>query len=645
MKKYEKAIIKSIEENRHLRTGELTMYLQEANKSEKELNKLIKTIFKYMDNKIDDYTGIASISNLNIAFSYLKEIQTNLNYDRDLFTRRLVRLEERIDRVKLEKEDKFINQKYAIKQLEKIKTNIEELEHFLNEDINEYIIVDHIINKKVYMTALNQALKKSPDLVNIRNKNGISLYQNILRKCIDSIKDLNEDDILYFQTVKSIIQSQSNFKLSTHDINSCLKDIYVALDEMSISKSKNRKQRKSQIEWMTSLKESLLGGDTTSKDINHIASKYHINISFPSELEELYQEIILPDNNTTRIINNDYTITIDNGAYIIDDALSCKRLTNGNYLLGIHIADPLGYFSYESDIIQEAIDREKNIYLKKKIDLGNSQISKTIPIIDFKISADVASLIEGSPKFTRSHFYEINKYEGIVNEFHPKTITMINKNTNDKEIENVLLHGTNDINLQETVSNLRDVSEVLSSIYPQTNLHNEILDNNTENSLKKDTYTYRMIQLMSIVVGNTVANKFYEKGYPCLYRVHYEEQKDNEKLRQVIDELKERSNNKKIDQLYDLVEGIYPRGRYELSGPNMGLNLEHYCHMTSPLRRGPDIIMEHAYEICFDNNPTDKELIDLEEELTHRKEHANIKDNKINLFQDEVARTLIKRRS
>ena len=195
------------------------------------------------------------------------------------------------------------------------------------------------------------------------------------------------------------------------------------------------------------------------------------------------------------------------------------------------------------------------------------------------------------------------------------------------------------------VCNLRDVSEVLSTIYTQTNLKSEILDNTSDNYIKKNSYTYKMVQLMNIVVGHTVANKFHEKGYPCLYRVHYENTKDNEKLLKVIDDLKEKSNNKRINQLYDLVEGIYPRGRYDLSGPNMGLNLDHYCHVTSPLRRGPDIVMEHAYEICFDREPTDRDLLLLEDELRSRKEHANIKDNKIALFQDEVARTFVKRRN
>ena len=55
--------------------------------------------------------------------------------------------------------------------------------------------------------------------------------------------------------------------------------------------------------------------------------------------------------------------------------------------------------------------------------------------------------------------------------------------------------------------------------------------------------------------------------------------------------------------------------------------------------------MEHAYEICFDREPTDRDLLLLEDELRSRKEHANIKDNKIALFQDEVARTFVKRRN
>ena len=187
MKKYEKAIIDSIDRNKRLTRFAFTSYLEEASKNTKSLTSLIQKIFKYIDKNLCEYTGIESISNLDIAFSYLKEIQLNSDYNRDLFIRKLTRLDESIDRVSIENKDKFVNKKFALKELERIRKQIPELENLLDEDVNEYVIIKYIINKRLYFSSLDKAFKKSPDLVNVRDKNNISLYQNVLRKCIDSI--------------------------------------------------------------------------------------------------------------------------------------------------------------------------------------------------------------------------------------------------------------------------------------------------------------------------------------------------------------------------------------------------------------------------------------------------------------------------
>ena len=115
MKKYEKAIIDSIDRNKRLTRFAFTSYLEEASKNTKSLTSLIQKIFKYIDKNLCEYTGIESISNLDIAFSYLKEIQLNSDYNRDLFIRKLTRLDESIDRVSIENKDKFVNKKFALK--------------------------------------------------------------------------------------------------------------------------------------------------------------------------------------------------------------------------------------------------------------------------------------------------------------------------------------------------------------------------------------------------------------------------------------------------------------------------------------------------------------------------------------------------
>ena len=88
--------------------------------------------------------------------------------------------------------------------------------------------------------------------------------------------------------------------------------------------------------------------------------------------------------NTNRYIVDDYAVTIDKeGAIEIDDALSCRKLPNGNYLLGVHIASPLGYFPYESKFMKEALSRNKSIYLPSKYQTTEDDFQKTLDIVNY----------------------------------------------------------------------------------------------------------------------------------------------------------------------------------------------------------------------------------------------------------------------
>lgn len=70
---------------------------------------------------------------------------------------------------------------------------------------------------------------------------------------------------------------------------------------------------------------------------------------------------------------------------------------------------------------------------------------------------------------------------------------------------------------------------------------------------------------------------------------------------------------------------IYPRAEYQLSGRHDGLNLEHYCHGTSPARRVADITVEESMRRCYFKEPTDQDIYFLEDELPRVAKHINKK--------------------
>ena len=147
-----------------------------------------------------------------------------------------------------------------------------------------------------------------------------------------------------------------------------------------------------------------------------------------------------------------------------------------------------------------------------------------------------------------------------------------------------------------------------------------------------------------LLTGNRVAEFFAENSYPCLYRVHSVNQSDSKKLQVLIDSLTKTYGGDQYNKLYQLIEGIYPKGWYDIEGSHDGLGLDHYCHCTSALRRSADIVVEHALEVCYDDNPKDKELMKLEEEVARRKNEINSKQDPIEWFGKDYKRAYQKRR-
>ncbi len=630
MRRYEKAILNSIKDNRTISKQEFAIYLDTYGSD------ILDGLFDYINQILDDYTGSSKLENLDVAFSYLEKILTNTEYDRKLITRKINKLDEKINTIEVERKKKFPDYKSSIKELESLRKKILKLEDYTEVDINEYQLMMLILNQKIDIMRVGRIFKIFPDIVNIKDKNNVSLYQNVIRKYLENVEKLNEENILYYSNVISTMTSQKSFNLSQKDKRACLQEIMNALDKFNCMKG-HRKDRKKRVELTKNIKEMISSNSEQKEDIELIASKYGVELILPESLQMYYQQDFEVDGRT---VNTDYSITIDKGAFIIDDALSCKRLPNGNYLLGVHIADPLGYYDYNNPVVQEAMKRESNIYLPIRYQLDEkNNFSKTIPIFDYNFSANVASLREGEYKYTRSHYFEINKHDGIISEIHPKTITKVNQNRTFSEIEEILEKGSTDNELHELVNNLRDVTEILETIYKPQKLYLEVTTEKDGNN-----YSHRIVDMAQLLIGNKTADRFAEKGYPCLYRVLSIDQEEDENISKVIKTLQTTYGKNKINQLHEILKGLYPKGKYDITGAHEGLNLDHYCRVHSPLRKAPDILMEYAQEVCFDKEPTDEELYKLEDEIMSKKELINQKEDKISLFKEEVNRKLVKRR-
>lgn len=611
-------------------------------------NNAANVLFKLVNEQLDTMSDTKCLDRTIEVLKYLGVILANCqNVNRKLISRKLFKLEFKLETIESEGKNKF-NLKHLQSEFEKLKNQIIELQDMTdNKDTKQYDFISYLINETKDMKYLEFTINKMPSLINIKDKNEISLFRNLVRKYLECVVEFNEEDLMYYNNLISYIMNQDNFYLSQQEKKACLQEINACFDKLTCIK-KLAKKNKNKLVWIGRITEQIKGLDDEKKDITEIAGKYNIQVYFDEDVLNCANLVETPKEGEMldREILDDYIITIDGPTAVeIDDALSCKKLENGNYLLGVHIASVLGYFQYDSNVIQEALDRNQSIYLPAKYQTKENDYQRTIPMFPYHFSADVASLIEGSPKLARTFYFEIDKNGEVVKERFIKSIIRNNKKMTYDEVNDILKNKTDDKELQETIDNLEEVTKLLDSKHHISELYKKIKENIKDPSelrVKKVGAENIVYQAM-LLTGNRVAEFFAKKDFPCLYRVHETNKENVKKIQDMIDNLTSSYGGKEFKNLYKLIEGIYPRGWYDKEGSHDGLCLDHYCHCTSALRRAADIVVEHALEVCYDKEPTEEELQKLQEEIEKRAQQINSKQGPIEWFLKDYQRVYRRR--
>ena len=613
--------------------------------AEKDPNGSINTIFTIISEELENVTGLERLDRVENILKCVKTIITNVeDVNRKIILRKVNKLYEKIERIKIENRKKFKNANQAIHELDKLQLFLEELEKDTEKrDTKQFDFISYLICTVRNLAYIDYTFKKMPSLMNAKDKNQKSLFQNLVKKYIDGVQEEEEDDILYYSNLIALVLSKKDLTLTQQEKRDAIDSLNTSINKLSIDK-KRAKKNKTKIDWLTSLMDTIKGSDDKDvKKIDILAGKYNINVFFDEPLIEKAKLVKKSKEGTMtdRKVVDDYIITIDgDNAKEIDDALSCRKLPNGNYLLGVHIASILGYFPYDSDIVQEAINRNHSIYLPNIYQKTDNDFCRTIPIFPYAFSAEAASLLPDEKRLARSYFFEIDPQGNIVDEKFEKTIIKSNKKTTYDEINSIISKGTSDEKLSELVKNLQEVTTILDSKYSPTELYEQIKEYTDDYSdlRVKRVGAEKIVYQAMLLTGNRVAEYFAKNNYPFLYRVHEVNQDNVRKISALVDNLTKSYGGEQFAKLYQLIEGLYPKGWYAMSGQHAGLGLEHYCHCTSGLRRSADIIAEHALEVCYDKEPTPKELEELREEIGKREKEINSKEGPIEWFIKDYAR-------
>ncbi len=614
-------------------------------------DKLVDILFKLLNEILDSYQGYQDLSVIDKYLEYFSVVLTSTSdINKKALTRRLAKLTSKIDRIIGEHSSKWINREQSIVELEEVQKKIDNvIEEVEKKEPKAYTFINTLIENTKNISSVEVVFEKMPSIVNAKDKDNICLFENVIKKLVISIEDQNDEDMLYYTNLLSLILNQKSLSISNNEIKECEQLLLKERNKLSCKKKK-AKANYEKIAFIDELLKKLKSNDERIRDITGLATKYNIPISFDEELLEelnMYTTPFVEENYPNRIIIDDYIITIDGaGAIEVDDALSCKKLSNGNYLLGVHIASVLGYLPYESLPVQEAINRNSSIYLPYRFKNTEEDFNKTIPIFPYSFSADHASLLPGVPKLARSYYYEISPNGEIVNERFLKSIITSSKKATYSEINDVLEHGTINTNLQELVTNLKEAAKALERNYHPDELYEGLKEAEQDSAdlRVKMVGAEKIVYLCAMLTGHRVANYFADSEYPCIYRVHEIDEDLNTKLQLMVKSLTDNYGGEQYSQISKLLEGVYPRGWYDLSGSHKGLGLDHYCHCTSELRRAPDILVEHALEVCYDKDPTEAEILKLEEELKEKTQIINSRSKPIEWFTEEFAKVYRKHR-
>ena len=392
-------------------------------------------------------------------------------------------------------------------------------------------------------------------------------------------------------------------------------------------------------------------------DILSIVAKHDINDTFNDDVIEEVDKI--PDHVREfeydgRVDLRDKVIfTIDgDDTKDIDDAVSIDKLDNGNYKLGVHIADVSYYVKEGSSIDMEAYDRGTSVYLADRV----------IPMLPHKLSNGICSLNPNVDRLAISCVMEIDNTGEVVDyeifeSVIKSNIQMTYKKVNSILEDNIIPEGyelyVDKLNVMKDLADILRNNKIRKG-YIDFELDEPkiIVDDNGEAIdvvLRNRGTGERLIEDFMIAANETVARHIYYMDYPFVYRVHGEPSEEKiarflrlvsilgykvngkytkitpKNMQQLLDQLKDKKEFTILSSelLKSMQKAVYD---YKNIG-HFGLASKCYTHFTSPIRRYPDTTVHRLLRTYLFNDKLNNEIIShWEHKLPDLVEHASYKE-------------------
>ena len=392
-------------------------------------------------------------------------------------------------------------------------------------------------------------------------------------------------------------------------------------------------------------------------DILSIIHKYNINIEFPEEVKEQVKEMsmeVLEEECKNRKDLRDVVIfTIDgDDTKDIDDAISIKKLNNGHYELGVHIADVSYYVKEGSPLDDEAMERGTSVYL----------VDRVIPMLPHELSNGICSLNPNVDRLAISCVMEFDSngkqidyeiFPSVIKSRIQMTYKKVNSILENNEVPSGYEPYEKDLRLMQELANiLRKAKEKRGYIDFLVDEAKILVDENCVPTeiIKRDRGAgENLIEDFMIAANECVATHIYFMNLPFIYRVH--EVPKEEKIRsylsfiatlgyQVPGDIKDTrpktiqrlvkflEDKKEFKILSSLLLRSMQKAVYKPENlGHYGLASKCYTHFTSPIRRYPDTTVHRLLRTyLFDKKLDTKTMRHWEDKLVFIAEHSSSRE-------------------
>ena len=407
----------------------------------------------------------------------------------------------------------------------------------------------------------------------------------------------------------------------------------------------------------------------TGSDVLSLIRGYGLFQTFPSrvnaEAKARGREKITDEEIARRLdLRGKNIFTIDGpDAKDLDDAVSIERLANGNYRLGVHIADVSHYVEEDGWLDKEALKRGTSVYL----------LNRVVPMLPKGLSNGICSLNEGEDRLTLSCFMEIDAQGEVVH--HELAESVINSKARMvyDDVSDLLEHETPALCVEYAplLTDIRAMGELARVLRDKRKQRGSLDFDFAESEIVLDACEYpiairpaerrsanRLIEEFMLIANETVAEHFYWMNYPFVYRVH--EKPDPEKMMDLKAflmnfgiHLKGNPDNIYPKTLADIIDTIadepyeavvnrvilrtMKKAYYspECDG-HFGLAFRYYCHFTSPIRRYPDLMIHRVIKAAINNRMTEAKLKKYRHDVQEAAEISSRTERKAQELEREV---------